>query len=412
MLCSARQAWTLAARWVFPVTAEPLENVTITISGEKILAVESHRSRKADFNFENAAIVPGLVNAHTHLDLSGLRRRCPPSSAALFTDWLRQVIRHRRSQTIAQVEADIRTGLEQSITNGTTLLGDITAQGASWSTLVDAPIRSVVFHEVLGLPRGRAEDAGRAVAAWLECHPARPNCRPGVSPHAPYSVHSSLFETAAELAVKHRAPLASHVAETLAELQLLQEHGGPFVDFLRELDVWEEGGLAKSAADVVRLCAAAPRVLLIHGNYLPLETPLPPHVSLVYCPRTHAAFGHAPHPCRQRLAKGVNVALGTDSLASNPDLDLLAEARFLFDRKIETEGATLLRMATLNGARALGWQDETGGLTPGKSADLVVLPLPDRACDDPHELIFASHERVSAVLCRGKWIHGEPAPRS
>src|SRR5205085_8085675 len=114
---------------------------------------------------------------------------------------------------------------------------------------------------------------------------------------------------------------------------------------------------------------AAFHLLLIHANYLRTETPIDERATIVYCPRTHAAFGHPPHPFREFLARGVRVALGTDSLASNPDLDLLAEARFVHARHPDVPGATLLRMATLNGAEALSFADVTGSLIPGKSAD-------------------------------------------
>jgi cytosine/adenosine deaminase-related metal-dependent hydrolase len=141
--------------------------------------------------------------------------------------------------------------------------------------------------------------------------------------------------------------------------------------------------------------------LIVHGNYLRAER-FPDNASLVYCPRTHAAFGHPPHPFREFLARGVRVALGTDSLASNPDLSILNEARFLHRRHPDLPAEVLLRMATLSGAEALGWADETGSLTAGKSADLVVLPLPDRDDPDPHRLVFESDNPVSAVLFRGR----------
>ena len=120
--------------------------------------------------------------------------------------------------------------------------------------------------------------------------------------------------------------------------------------------------------------------------------------SIVYCPRTHAAFGHPPHPFREFLARGVRVCLGTDSLASNPDLDILAEARFVHRRYPDFPGDALLRMVTLSGAEALGWADEAGSLEPGKSADFVAVPLPDRDAADPHELLFAAH-RASGGRC-------------
>ena len=144
-------------------------------------------------------------------------------------------------------------------------------------------------------------------------------------------------------------------------------------------------------------------VVLAHGNYL-----RPDHPSLITQPSSTARArtppsAIQPHPFRDFLARGVRVALGTDSLASNPDLDILAEARFVHAHHPFVLGATLLRMATLDGAEALGWDDTTGSLTPGKSADLVVLPLPDRDADDPHNLIFESDAAGSAVMFRGRW---------
>ena len=146
---------------------------------------------------------------------------------------------------------------------------------------------------------------------------------------------------------------------------------------------------------------ARTRQLFVHGNYLARDTAIRPRDTLVYCPRTHAAFGHAPHPFRHFLARGVRIALGTDSLASNPDLDLLAEARFLHRLHPDLPGDELLRLATLSGAEALGWADQTGSLEVGKSADLVVLPLPEREDADPHSLLFASTLPVRPVLFRG-----------
>jgi cytosine/adenosine deaminase-related metal-dependent hydrolase len=400
-------SWTLTARWIFPADSAPLESGTLTIAGETIQAAQPRGAPRADVDLGNVAVLPGFVNAHTHLDLSALRSCCPPERGENLPQWLRDVIRYRRGQAPEEIEAAVRAGLSESIAHGTTLLGDISAGGASWSALVDAPIRSVVFHEMLG-PRTRAEETVATVAAWLSHHPATPTCRPGLSPHAPYSVHKSLFEAAAQLARFGDMPLATHLAESREELELLRERRGPFVDFLRELGVWREGGLLRDPLEVVSLCDSAPRLLLVHGNYLPLDASLPSQASIVYCPRTHAAFGHPAHGFETWLGNGVNVALGTDSLASNPDLDLLAEARFVRQQRPHIDGAALLRMATLNGAIALGWDSETGSLSRGKSADLVVVPLLDQEHDDPHDLIFASNQRIEAVMCRGRWIYGAP----
>jgi cytosine/adenosine deaminase-related metal-dependent hydrolase len=200
-------------------------------------------------------------------------------------------------------------------------------------------------------------------------------------------------------------PWAIHLAESAAELQLLAEHTGPFVDFLRELKVWAPAGLVADPAEVIALARSAPTALLVHANYLPPNAPLGPMHTIVYCPRTHAAFGHPPHPLPALLERGVRVALGTDSLASNPDLDILAEARFAQQRHPQVPGEALLQMLTLHGATALGRGHETGSLTPGKLADVVVLPLPNDEPVDPHELLWESQRPVQAVLVAGQRVH-------
>jgi cytosine/adenosine deaminase-related metal-dependent hydrolase len=406
-------SWSLSARWVFPVSGPPLPGGIVTIAGERIVRVEPHGARRPDLDLGDAAVLPGLVNAHTHLDLTGLRGAVPFRGD--FTDWLRAVIRHRRARSAEQVEADVRVGLAESVRHGVTLLGDISAGGLSWPILASGAVRAVVFHELLGLARERAEAALTAATVWLAAQPATPTCRPGLSPHAPYSVRDDLFERAGLLAQRTNVPLAVHLAETRAELELLEHHSGPFVAFLQELGVWDAEGLSADLQRIVNRCEQHGPHLFVHGNYLPAELRLPRDAAIVYCPRTHAFFGHPPHPFRDLLARGVRVALGTDSLASNPDLDLLAEARFLHRLHPDLPGATLLRLATLAGAEALGWADETGSLQPGKSADLVVVPLPARAAvadaghreavaPDPHDLVLASAAPVARVLCRGRWL--------
>jgi cytosine/adenosine deaminase-related metal-dependent hydrolase len=393
----AERPRTLTARWVFPVDRPPLERGTVVIAGGRVVAVEPAGGRPADVDFGEAAIIPGLVNAHTHLDLTGLRGLAPPS--ADFTGWLRRVIEFRRGRPPEQVRDDIRTGIAECVRHGTTLVGDISGDGGSWDALAEAPLHAVVFREFLGLPADRASGAWERLDAWLAARVPTATCRPGASPHAPYSVRASLFLAAATRGV----PVATHVAETAAEAELLVLSRGPFVTFLKDLGVWSPDGLADGVDHVLRLLRGVQPTLIVHGNYLPPDADLPANASLVYCPRTHAAFGHPPHPFRDFLARGVRVALGTDSLASNPDLDLLAEARFLHKRFPDLPGEVLLRMATLSGAEALGRANETGSLMPGKSADLAVVPL-EPGEGDSHRRLFAGRHPVSAVYFRGRRV--------
>jgi cytosine/adenosine deaminase-related metal-dependent hydrolase len=382
----------------------------VTIEGDKIVAVEPAGTRATDEDLGNAAILPGFVNAHTHLDLSDARGKIPPTPD--FTAWLRGVIEHRREQTAIQVGDAVAQGIAEAQTHGTTVLGDIAAKEVSWLMLVSAQVRSVVFQELIGLTAQGAREAlavmhiltrTAKVPQYLQnvkipgLSAMLTKCRPGLSPHAPYSFRADAIPD-----VAHGATIAIHLAESMAEVELLERHSGPFVPFLAELGVWDPSGLARDLRHVVELTSNAERVLLVHCNYLPADTPIPSHATVVYCPRTHAAFGHPPHPFREFIKRGVRVVLGTDSLASNPDLDILAEARFVHARHPDLSGETLLRMITLDGAIALGWGDMTGSLTPGKSADMVVLAMPDREAQDPYRLIFESTLGVQRVLFRGE----------
>jgi aminodeoxyfutalosine deaminase len=391
---------TLTARWVFPVSSPPLERGTITVRDGKIAAVDASGTRLADVDLGNCALIPGLVNAHTHLDLSGLRGRVPPTPD--LTNWLRAIVARRRQQAPEQVDADIRAGLAEALRHGTTLIGDISAAGDSWSHLSAAACGSVVFRELIGLPHQRVAAAWQEASRWLNERPDGERCRSGLSPHAPYSVNQALFRAAGNAG----SPLAIHLAESADEAQLLDEHRGPLVDFLREVGAWDEDGLAPSHEWIVWRSERAPAILFAHANYLGATVRLPAHATVVYCPRTHAAFGHPPHPFREFLARGVRVALGTDSLASSPDLDVLAEARFVHERHPDFPLDDLLRLATLAGAESLGFDGCAGSLAPGKWADVVAVPLPDADADDPHELLFRPGAAVAAprrTLWRGQW---------
>jgi cytosine/adenosine deaminase-related metal-dependent hydrolase len=208
----------------------------------------------------------------------------------------------------------------------------------------------------------------------------------------------SLIKAAAQSTL----PVAIHLAETAAERELLEDHSGPFVPFLQTLGVWDPVGLANSPEHVLRLASGAGPTILAHGNFLATTAPVPPSATLVYCPRTHAAFGHPPHPLRDWMDRGVRVALGTDGLASNPDLSMFNELRFLHADRPDLPGDLLLRLATINGAQALGWADECGSLESGKSSDFAVVPLPNRDADDPHDLWLETRAEPVAVWFRGR----------
>jgi cytosine/adenosine deaminase-related metal-dependent hydrolase len=394
----ANDTVTLIARYVFPVTGPPLLRGLLTVRDDRIVAVEPYGSRTADFDCGDAAIVPGFVNAHTHLDLSVQGMRTPPT--ADFPGWLDSVMRFRQSRPVDAASSDLHGGVLDVLRFGTTLVGDISHEGATWDELVVAPVRAVVFRELIGAAEQTAGAAWAGFQRWAAALPPCGDCTAGVSPHAPYSARESLIERAAQT----KLPLTIHLAESAAEIELIAKRTGPFVEFLHRLGAWSPEDLVRSLERVIQICSAGGPCVFAHCNYLPISTKIPANCSIVYCPRTHAAFAHPPHPFREFFGRGVRVALGTDSLASNPDLDSLGEARFVHARCPELPGRALLRMATLSGAEALGFGDVTGSLSPGKSADFAIVALPPRGAADPHEEIFDSDLPVIATIYRGRRV--------
>lgn len=402
---------TFTARWVFPGDQPPIAHGRLTIDGDNIVSIRPDGPYQLDLG--NVAILPGFVNAHTHLDLTAMRGKCPPTPD--FVGWLRGVIAHRRAQTPEQIQHDIAQGIAECQRFGTTLVGDIASGGASWDMLSKASISSVVYREILGLSLERARQELADAGEWLFTRPGSSHAMPGISPHAPYSVRESLFSDVAILARGYEReypalPIAIHLAESEAEIELLRVRAGPFRKFLEDLGLWEHhNSLANGFHNILQLYPEPYLLAMVHANFLqPAGTANRP---VIYCPRTHHAFGHPqPHPFRLFLDAGQKVALGTDSLASNPDLDILAEARWVRRQHPNLPGETLLRMLTLWGAEVLGWGDRTGSLTPGKYADFVVMPLSNAPDSDPHELIFSSTLPVRNVNWRGRWVSPLPAP--
>jgi len=395
---------TTTARWLFPVSSGPLESGTITVADGIIESVDPKGKYEPDVDLGNVAIIPGLGNAHTHLDLSGARGLIPPTTPERCVEWLEQVIAYRRNRTADEVEADIRAGLAEAMRYGTTMIGDISAGGASYEILANAPILGTCCYEILGLSAARCDTAESAFVAWFRDGMTRGLIGKGVSPHAPYSTSRRLFRFAERLGTPTLS--ASHIAEFPAERELLEKGTGPFVGFLDRLGITERGDLLGSPEEALPLSNwSGESRMIVHGNDLnPSAAALfRGFHTLAFCPRTHAAFGHARHPIAEFLAAGVRVALGTDSLASNPDLDPLAEARFLYGHRPDLPADRILEMVTTNAAFALGVHSIAGSLTPNRRADLVVIPLPDAPGEPFHLLLGTGDHGERRTLFAGEW---------
>lgn len=374
------------AKYVLTGPGVLVENAAIRVSARgRITAVERWKAGRGVGRVQDwgpALIIPGLVNAHTHLELTTAAARifrCPD-----FTGWLLQVIERRREMSERDRAESAREGARLALSSGTTLIGDISSGGPAAAALRGIAPRRIVFYETLALAPERAAGAWSTTRRMLERALATGGLAPGVSPHAPYSVSAGLYRLAARFALSRRLLLCTHAAESRAEAEFLARGTGEFARFLERLGVLPQGWEAPALRPIAYLDSLGVlgrRTLLIHCNYLSAEDFTlirRRQCSVVFCPRSHAWFGHRRHPVRRLLDAGVNVALGTDSLASNDSLSMLDEMRYLFSRRKDLSACEIVRMATAGGAVALGQGRRCGRLGRGFSADMAVLDFPEK----------------------------------
>lgn len=388
------------ARWVIPVDRPPIENGVVEVHNGRVTAVRSAMPHEPCHDLGDMAILPGLVNAHAHLEFSLVEQPFQP--ALPFTDWIRSLVGYRRREftpTSTTQWLALSAGATEAHESGTALLGEIATSG--WGEAAMPPHRPgiVAFRELIGLRPEAIELQMELAKEWLVRNGQSGHISYGLSPHAPYSVAPELLKRSVELAKQFDAPVAMHLAETREELEFLADGRGAFVEMLTSFGAWPEGGLptGRRPLDILRTLADAPRALVVHGNYLADDEmdfiAARPQMSVVFCPRTHEFFRHEPHPWQTLLAKGANVALGTDGRGSSPDLSLWKELVFLRERFPDVAPSRLLELGTLAGARALGCELDCGTITVGKRADLIAVSLENR--NDPLEGLFAIPRQVA-----------------
>ncbi len=301
----------------------------------------------------DAIILPGLINAHTHLELSLLT---PGEPTKNFVEWLISLMSKANP---AEAGAGMLAGIEQCLRFGITAVGDITSQPAMTRPLLArSPLRGVSYGEVRAMAQRRAMLQPRLAAAVQPTESSR--ITSGISPHAPYSIESTGYEACLMSAREHCLPLATHLAETRDEAEFLGDHSGAFRRLWDLLDAWDENVPTSSGGPILfakYIGLLDYPSLLAHVNYCSdaeLELLTASQASVVYCPRTHAFFGHQPHRWRDMLARGINVAVGTDSCASSLDLNLVDDLRLLHRLTPEIDVLELWKLATVNAARAIG----------------------------------------------------------
>jgi cytosine/adenosine deaminase-related metal-dependent hydrolase len=430
----------LRAAWIAPMNGPPVPNGGVVLRGETIVASGPAAALRAAHpgatvhDFGDAVVLPGLVNAHVHLELSHLVR---PPAPGRFVDWLMSVL--GSPADAATTAAAVESGVAQCLRFGVTTVGDISRHCVvARQVLRSSPLRAVSFGEVVGMAGRRHVLPDRLAAAVDDPLATQPNpeqnagpgsagparfgahagartnadprqtLRAGVSPHAPYSIDADGYRRCLAAARERRLPLTTHLAESPDEGLFLAEHAGPFRELWDRLGAWDDsvprfpGGPIRFAASLGLLDAP---VALAHVNYCDddeMRLLARGRAGVVYCPRTHAYFGHPPHRWRDMLAAGINVAVGTDSVASSPDLNLVDDLRLLHRIAPDVPPLVLWEMATTRAARALGLGAPAGALAPGAPADCAIFPA---SGSEPLKDVLESDR-----LPLQTWISGTPAP--
>jgi cytosine/adenosine deaminase-related metal-dependent hydrolase len=375
------------AAWVLPISRPPIEGGVVAVDGDRILDVGPADGGPAE-DLGNVAILPGLVNAHTHLELSWMRNQVPRADS--MPHWAAQLMALRRTVSHEPPEPIVHA-IAEARASGTCLVGDVTNTFATFEPLLDSDVSAVLFRELLGFsapdPDALVRETLQQIAdltpvEWL---------RPCLVPHAPYSVSPALMQ-----AVKRGAgdrPFSIHLGESAQEIEFLRDGTGEWRALLESLGVWNVAWTAPACGPVEylqRLGLVDQHLLAVHGVHFTdaeLAQLAASSATVVACPRSNRYTGGGQPPIDRFYASGVRVAVGTDSLASVEDLNLFAELAVLRWLAPKVPATSILRSATLSGAEALGFEADFGSIEPGKRAQLLAVRLPPDVRDVEEYLV-------------------------
>lgn len=359
----------------------------MTVDRGRIEHVGAHEGGAVE-DLGDVAILPGLVNAHTHLELSWMRGQVAPNTSmpawAASLMALRRTVSHEPPEPIVDAIAEARR-------TGTCLVGDVTNTFATFDPLLDSELSAVLFRELLGFA---VTDPSAAMAAAVEQIAALTPVewlRPALAPHAPYSVAPALLRGIARW--NQGRPLSIHLGESRQEVQFLTDGTGEWRALLEALGVWNPGWTPPACGPVEyldRLGVVDERLLAVHGVHFTdrdVARLVAAGATIVTCPRSNEWTGAGSPPVRRFFDSGVRVAVGTDSLASVADLNIFAELSALRRLAPEVPAPSLLRAATLSGAEALGFAADLGSIEPGKRAQLIAVQVPASVRDVEEYLV-------------------------
>ena len=420
------------ARWVLPITQPPIENGTVVERDGRITYVGSRANAPAgdDHDLGDAILVPGLVNAHTHLELTVMRGFLEDLDFAQWIDKLRQ----SRNEILDQSRLldSAKFGIIEGLEAGITTYADTCSSGVAMQAMQELGVRGIMYQEVFAPDPNRCDAALADITAMLDTLERQRTdlVSLGISPHAPYTVSDRLYAAAAKLASERQLPLAMHIAESQAEDDIVVRAEGPFADRWRKRGIEVRKRARSPIALLEQHEVLQPGSLLIHCvrvDEKDITTIARRGCSVAHCPASNAKFGHGVAPILPMIAAGIPIGIGSDSVASNNRMDILDEARLAVlmhrgaARKHDAFGAhQALALATIGGAHALGLDQRIGSLEVGKDADLAAfnidIPRTTPLGDPYSAAIFAlpgrSAELVTVkgkVLVEGGKIRGADA---
>ncbi len=378
------------ADWVLPITAPAIHRGTVAVAHDRIAYVGPRDRAPAgeDVELGAAVLMPGLVNAHTHLELTAMRGFLEDLE---FHAWIRRLVAARQEVMTPDMLLDsARLGVDEGLAAGITTYADTCDSGVAFDAMLERGVRGIMYQEVFGPAPATCDESLVALKAKVAALRARETSlvRVGVSPHAPYTVSDRLFAATARYAIQARLPIAIHIAESDAEQRLVVEARGPFADALLKRGIRVEPR-ARTPIQLLRgLRVLDAQPLLIHcvrATAVDVHAISATGCAVAHCPGSNAKLGHGVAPLTAFLEAGIPVGLGSDSVASSNRMSILGEAclavlqqRSRVQRPDAVPAARALRLATIEGARALGLEAEVGSLEVGKSADLAAFPLDDR----------------------------------
>jgi aminodeoxyfutalosine deaminase len=407
----------LRAHVVLPVSQPPIREGAVLVSGRRVAAVgrwrdlSAHTGRKA-VDLGDAVLMPGLVNAHCHLDYTNMAGQLPPPK--VFSDWLKLITETKAGWGYSDYAESWLNGARMLIRTGTTSVADIEAVPELLPKVWGGtPLRVFSFLEMIGIkgyrqPRAIVQEVVERIDSLKGFRG-----RASLSPHAPYSTVPELLRLSAQTARRRKWRLTTHLAESELEFEMFARGRGEMFDWLQRggRDM-SDCGLGSPVQHLERCGFLTERLVAAHVNYLGRQDAAllgKRKVHVVHCPRCHFYFHHDPFPLRRLVKAGVNVCLGTDSLASVykarrqiVELDLFEEMRTLARNEPSLSARKIVRMATLNGARALGLAGQIGELSEGSFADLVALSFAGKMADI-YDSVLHHEGDVAASMIDGRW---------